>query len=121
MARPVATVFVLAVAIAALWGAERDRAAASELVFLLQYIGSDYGVAVRDGRVVDEFEYVEMRDFSARAVVTTTGTGGTSAAWAAAANMAADISDTTKLCRPFIGLPRVDWTERRPKGLQASR
>ena len=67
LARPVATVCVLAVATAALWGAQRDRSAASELVFLLQYIGSDYGVAVADGRVVDENEYVEMRDFSARA------------------------------------------------------
>ena len=56
LARPVATVLVLAVAVAALWGAERDRSAASELVFLVQYIGSDYDVAVRDGRVVDAFE-----------------------------------------------------------------
>jgi S1-C subfamily serine protease/mono/diheme cytochrome c family protein len=37
---------------------------ADELVFYLQYVGSDYGVAVRDGRVVDETEYREVLGLS---------------------------------------------------------
>jgi HEAT repeat protein/mono/diheme cytochrome c family protein len=35
-----------------------------ELVFLLEYIAIDYGLAVEDGAVVDDFEYREMRAFS---------------------------------------------------------
>ena len=35
-----------------------------ELVFLLQYVGSDYPGAVLDGRILDEFEYQEMSQFS---------------------------------------------------------
>lgn len=35
-----------------------------KLVFLLQYLGTDYGVAVDGGEVVSEFEYQEMLDFS---------------------------------------------------------
>jgi high-affinity iron transporter len=35
-----------------------------ELVFLLQYVGSDYRGAVADGRVLDEFEYQEMTQFT---------------------------------------------------------
>jgi S1-C subfamily serine protease/mono/diheme cytochrome c family protein len=33
------------------------------LVFLLQYVAVDYGVAVRDRQVIDPFEYAEMRRF----------------------------------------------------------
>lgn len=36
---------------------------AERLVFLLQYVGTDYAVAVRDGEVVDESEYEENREF----------------------------------------------------------
>ena len=35
-----------------------------ELVFLLQYVGSDYRGAVLDGRILDEFEYQEMSQFA---------------------------------------------------------
>ena len=35
-----------------------------KLVFLLQYLGTDYGVAVAGGEVISEFEYQEMLDFS---------------------------------------------------------
>ena len=35
-----------------------------QLVFMLQYLGTDYGVAVEDGAVVSELEYQEMLDFS---------------------------------------------------------
>src|SRR5262245_36487076 len=35
-----------------------------ELVFLLQYVGSDYRNAVADGRILDEFEYQEMTQFT---------------------------------------------------------
>ncbi len=35
-----------------------------ELVFLLQYVGSDYRGAVADGRILDEFEYQEMTQFT---------------------------------------------------------
>src|ERR1700747_1378358 len=38
---------------------------AAQLVFLLQYVGTDYAAAVRDGRVVDEAEYRENREFAA--------------------------------------------------------
>ncbi|MGH9322128.1 MAG: hypothetical protein ACRD3V_19865, partial [Vicinamibacteria bacterium] len=37
---------------------------AEELLFLLQYVGSDYSAAVADGAVLDEFEYQEMLEFS---------------------------------------------------------
>jgi S1-C subfamily serine protease/mono/diheme cytochrome c family protein len=40
------------------------RTDADKIVFLLQYIGADYGSAVNDGRVIDAFEYREMVDFS---------------------------------------------------------
>jgi high-affinity iron transporter len=42
-----------------------DAAEAQQLVFLLQYVGSDYGGAVANGRIVDEAEYRENRDFAA--------------------------------------------------------
>jgi high-affinity iron transporter len=35
-----------------------------ELLFLLQYVGSDYGGAVREGEVADQFEYQEMLEFT---------------------------------------------------------
>jgi high-affinity iron transporter len=35
-----------------------------ELVFLLQYVGSDYRGAVADGAILDEFEYQEMIQFT---------------------------------------------------------
>ncbi len=37
---------------------------AGRLVFLLQYVGADYAAAVADGRVVDEAEYLENREFA---------------------------------------------------------
>lgn len=37
---------------------------AAELIFFLQYVGSDYGAAVRDGRVVDAAEYREIVDLT---------------------------------------------------------
>jgi high-affinity iron transporter len=40
------------------------NADASRLVFLLQYVGADYGVAVADGKIVDEAEYRENREFA---------------------------------------------------------
>jgi high-affinity iron transporter len=40
-----------------------ETAEAERLVFLLQYVGGDYGEAVRDGRIIDEAEYQENRDF----------------------------------------------------------
>lgn len=45
-----------------------DQRAAEALVFLVQYIGVDYGLAVRDDRITDAFEYREMVTFSARAI-----------------------------------------------------
>jgi S1-C subfamily serine protease/mono/diheme cytochrome c family protein len=44
-----------------------DRVTAEELVFLLQYIGTDYESAVRDGRIVNAPEYREMLLFVAEA------------------------------------------------------
>lgn len=37
---------------------------AGQIVFLLEYIGSDYGIAVDDGQVTNAFEYAEMVDFT---------------------------------------------------------
>ncbi|MEE8348956.1 MAG: FTR1 family protein [Acidobacteriota bacterium] len=34
------------------------------LIFLLQYLGTDYGAAVESGQVVNDFEYQEMLEFS---------------------------------------------------------
>src|SRR5690606_24369532 len=39
-------------------GATGDR-----LVFLLQYVGADYGLAVRDGEPANPFEYAELLAF----------------------------------------------------------
>ena len=41
-----------------------EDSSARKLVFLLQYIGKDYGEAVEDGKVVDTYEYHEMLEFS---------------------------------------------------------
>lgn len=41
-----------------------DRLEPERLVFLLQYLGSDYGAAVESGQVVSAFEYQEMLEFS---------------------------------------------------------
>jgi S1-C subfamily serine protease/mono/diheme cytochrome c family protein len=43
-----------------------DPSASEELVYFLQYVGSDYGAAVRDDRVVDEAEYREVIGLSGR-------------------------------------------------------
>jgi mono/diheme cytochrome c family protein len=48
--------------------AASDTSAAEELVYWLQYVGSDYGVAVRDGKMVDAVEYGEMVDLTERIV-----------------------------------------------------
>jgi hypothetical protein len=45
---------------------EAGKGSAEELVFLLQYIGVDYGTAVRDGRIVHAPEYAEMLQFVPR-------------------------------------------------------
>lgn len=37
---------------------------AGKVVFLLEYVGSDYPVAVSEGRITNAFEYAEMVDFS---------------------------------------------------------
>jgi len=39
-------------------------AEAERLVYLLEYIGVDYGHAVRDGAILDDFEYGEMLEFA---------------------------------------------------------
>jgi len=78
----VAFVAVLAVAAATLARAASAAPAAtpasaddgSRLIYLLEYVGTDYGDAVRDGQVVNQFEYGEVlrfvkelqRDYAAR-------------------------------------------------------
>ena len=42
-----------------------DKGGAERLVFLLQYVGSDYAAAVQGGKVIDEAEYRENREFTA--------------------------------------------------------
>jgi len=42
-----------------------DKGGAERLVFLLQYVGSDYAAAVQGGKLVDEAEYRENREFTA--------------------------------------------------------
>jgi len=41
-----------------------DRLESKRLLFLLEYIGADYGAAVEHGAIADAFEYREMTDFS---------------------------------------------------------
>ena len=41
---------------------------AQEIVFLLQYVGTDYGNAVRDGTVANQTEYGEVLRFTRRAI-----------------------------------------------------
>jgi ABC-type sugar transport system substrate-binding protein len=41
---------------------------AQEIVFLLQYVGTDYGNAVRDGAVANQAEYGEVLRFIRRAM-----------------------------------------------------
>ena len=43
---------------------DSERIEPEKLIFLLQYLGTDYGAAVESGRVISEFEYQEMLDFS---------------------------------------------------------
>jgi high-affinity iron transporter len=44
--------------------ADRRGEDAARLVFLLQYVGADYAAAVVEGRVADEAEYLENREFA---------------------------------------------------------
>ncbi len=41
-----------------------ERIEPDKLIFLLQYLGTDYGAAVESGQIISEFEYQEMLDFS---------------------------------------------------------
>jgi high-affinity iron transporter len=41
-----------------------ERLEPEKLIFLLQYLGTDYGAAVESGKVISDFEYQEMLDFS---------------------------------------------------------
>ena len=43
--------------------ADLERLAPERLVFLLEYIGADYGGAVKDGKVADPLEHREMIEF----------------------------------------------------------
>jgi len=43
---------------------ESEHIEPEKLIFLLQYLGTDYGAAVESGQVISEFEYQEMLDFS---------------------------------------------------------
>lgn len=50
-------------AVAVLWvtlAAASGELTPEELVFSVQYVGTDYGAAVQGDRVSDEFEYAEM-------------------------------------------------------------
>jgi serine protease Do len=60
-----AVVLVLASAAIAL---EADNPESQELIFFLQYVGSDYGAAVRNDKVADAAEYREVLDLSERIV-----------------------------------------------------
>lgn len=63
-------VFCCFLAIAALWSAATNVFAqqdqAKRLVSLLDYLGSDYKNAVKDGKVLSADEYTEMQEFSKR-------------------------------------------------------
>jgi len=41
-----------------------ERLEPEKLIFLLQYLATDYGAAVESGQIISEFEYQEMLDFS---------------------------------------------------------
>ena len=60
------SVLLLATLFATASSAAAEPASSSELVFFLQYIGTDYGTAVRDGKVIDTLEYAEMLNLSGK-------------------------------------------------------
>jgi hypothetical protein len=45
-----------------------DGSISEELVFFVQYIGTDYGAAVRDAKVVDAEEYREVVDLAGKSL-----------------------------------------------------
>jgi high-affinity iron transporter len=45
-------------------GSGNTKLGGDKLVFLLQYVGSDYRGAVADGAILDEYEYQEMSQFT---------------------------------------------------------
>jgi serine protease Do len=55
---------VVAVAVAALPAVAADREQVDRLLFLLEYVGADYGMAVDHGAIADPFEYEEMVRFA---------------------------------------------------------
>lgn len=48
--------------------AEKDKDLRT-LVTLLDYISKDYSVAVEDGKIINEFEFVEMTDFAEKCIM----------------------------------------------------
>ena len=45
-----------------------ERADPQQITFLLQYVGTDYAAAVRDGKVANQFEYGEVLRFTKRVI-----------------------------------------------------
>ncbi len=63
-AAAVVAVAAAALPVAAAAAAAADRESVDRLLFLLEYVGADYGMAVDDGVIADPFEYEEMVRFS---------------------------------------------------------
>jgi high-affinity iron transporter len=61
---PAAFVLVASLAVMGQPSRERELASPEELVFLLEYVAVDYGLAVQNGEIVNALEYQEMRVLS---------------------------------------------------------
>lgn len=68
--------------------AATSRRSADELVFLLQYVGADYGLAVHDGEIVNVGEYAEMLAFTSSLVADYAALRGPDAAPAVSGGLA---------------------------------
>ena len=60
--------FCLSVLIFSLFPALSSAAEIDRILSLVDYIGGDYANAVKEGKIINEFEYQEMLDFSSAAV-----------------------------------------------------
>ncbi len=63
-ALPITLLLVFSTAVHAAPAPPTPAVEAERIVFLLQYVGTDYAAAVRDGKVIDDAEYRENREFA---------------------------------------------------------
>lgn len=66
--RPIKLLILLAFTLAIFWVTTASANEVRRFLLLVDYIGSDYAAAVREGKVINPLEYQEMRAFSADAL-----------------------------------------------------